>query len=353
MAVVALDREAARAAISAAAGRFTALLAEIDDIERPAAVTNWDGRRNRGPCVLHVHRVQRRLTALALSELTVHGYDIATGTGRPSCFEIANRIGPFEISTSPQRVRLPRGLGGADPLLYRESVFMVGQPGSYGCSDGTGASGGAPNVCQRAGEVSASRDVLGTVGGVGAQSHVCRVGAAGEVALVADHDVVSSGPAESRNHTVGQLIREEMGGDGATPRRAGQARGAKRPMAGGRHSANPDPAQVISALVAFRFETGDDRRVIEPGAPPPLRNPNRSGLTDEDELFATCQVGAAGKRAQRKRTTGDRRRLLSRHLSICAVTGEDRCGLRQRRGGYPDTGRRPPAGGGCEILAAR
>lgn len=41
MAVVALDREAARAAISAATGRFTALLRETDDIERPAAGTNW------------------------------------------------------------------------------------------------------------------------------------------------------------------------------------------------------------------------------------------------------------------------------------------------------------------------
>ena len=41
MAVVALDREAARAAISAAAGRFTALLRDTDDIERPAAGTNW------------------------------------------------------------------------------------------------------------------------------------------------------------------------------------------------------------------------------------------------------------------------------------------------------------------------
>jgi hypothetical protein len=39
--VVALDREAARAAISAAAGRFTALLRVTDDIERPAAGTDW------------------------------------------------------------------------------------------------------------------------------------------------------------------------------------------------------------------------------------------------------------------------------------------------------------------------
>ena len=41
MAVVALDREAARAAISAAAGRFTALVRDTDRIERPAAGTNW------------------------------------------------------------------------------------------------------------------------------------------------------------------------------------------------------------------------------------------------------------------------------------------------------------------------
>src|ERR1700757_1072661 len=40
-AVVALDRAAARAAISAAAARFVALLRETDEIERPAAGTDW------------------------------------------------------------------------------------------------------------------------------------------------------------------------------------------------------------------------------------------------------------------------------------------------------------------------
>jgi uncharacterized protein (TIGR03083 family) len=39
--VVALDREAARAAISAAADRFTTLLRATDDIERPAEGTDW------------------------------------------------------------------------------------------------------------------------------------------------------------------------------------------------------------------------------------------------------------------------------------------------------------------------
>ena len=39
--VVALDRNAARAAISVAAERFTALLRETDDLECPAAGTDW------------------------------------------------------------------------------------------------------------------------------------------------------------------------------------------------------------------------------------------------------------------------------------------------------------------------
>ena len=159
-AVVALDREAARAAISAAAGRFTALLRETDDIERPAGGTNWTVAETAAhvSCVLTVFsatiagelpalkylkadfptrlaatnaatiamvdhtdpgqlaelitagaqrflkvvaaadpqiecetpwygpgrtRTPDCLTALALSELTVHGHDIATGTGRP------------------------------------------------------------------------------------------------------------------------------------------------------------------------------------------------------------------------------------------------------------------------------
>ena len=161
--VVALDREAARAAISAAAGRFTALLRETDDIERPAAGTDWTvaetaahvsvvftgfsaaiagepqaltpeqyldadfptrlAASNAATIAMVDHTDAGRLaelitagaqrflelvaaadpqmecetpwygpgrtrtvdclTALALGELTVHGHDIATGTGRP------------------------------------------------------------------------------------------------------------------------------------------------------------------------------------------------------------------------------------------------------------------------------
>jgi uncharacterized protein (TIGR03083 family) len=155
-----LDREAARAAISAAARRFTALLRETDDIEHQTAGTDWTAVETAAhvSCVLtgfsaaiagdlpaleHLDadfptrlaasngatiamvdqtdagrlaevitagaqrflelvaatdpemacetpwygpgrtRTVDCLIALALSELTVHGYDIATGTGRP------------------------------------------------------------------------------------------------------------------------------------------------------------------------------------------------------------------------------------------------------------------------------
>ncbi len=157
---VALDREAARAAISAAAKRFTALLRETDDIERRAAGTDWTVAETAAhvssvltgfsaaiagelPALKYVDadfptrlaasndatiamvdytdaarlaelitvgaqrllelveaadphmecetpwygpgrtRTVDCLTALALSELTLHGHDIATGMGRP------------------------------------------------------------------------------------------------------------------------------------------------------------------------------------------------------------------------------------------------------------------------------
>jgi len=162
-AIVALERAAARAAISAAATRFTALLRKTDDIERPAAGTDWTvaqtaahvslvltvfsaaiaaepqtvtpeqyleadfptrlaaanaatiamvDRTDAGRLAELINTGAQRflelagaadpqmycetpwygtgvtrtvdcLTALALGELTVHGYDIATGTGRP------------------------------------------------------------------------------------------------------------------------------------------------------------------------------------------------------------------------------------------------------------------------------
>ena len=161
--LIPLDREAARAAIGAAAERFTELLRETDDIERPAAGTDWTVAEtaahvsivlagfsaaiagepqpltpdqyleadfptrlavaNAATIAMVDHTAAERLaelitagaqrflelvatadpkmqcetpwygpgrtrtpdclTALALSELTVHGHDIATGTGRP------------------------------------------------------------------------------------------------------------------------------------------------------------------------------------------------------------------------------------------------------------------------------
>src|SRR4029077_20237589 len=70
MAVVALDREAARAAISAAAGRVNALLRETDDIERPAGGTNWTVAETAA----HVSCVLTGLSATIAGELPALKY---------------------------------------------------------------------------------------------------------------------------------------------------------------------------------------------------------------------------------------------------------------------------------------
>ena len=62
---VTLDRQAARAAIIAAAGRFTALLREIDHIERPAAGTDWTVAETAA----HVSCVLTGLSATIAGEL--------------------------------------------------------------------------------------------------------------------------------------------------------------------------------------------------------------------------------------------------------------------------------------------
>jgi uncharacterized protein (TIGR03083 family) len=199
MVVVALDREAARAAVSTAAGRFTALLRETDDIERPAAGTDWTvaetaahmswiftgfsaaiaeqppaltpeqyleadfhtrmAASNAATIAMVDHtdagrvaelitagaqrflelvaaadpemecetpwfgagrtRTPDCLTALALAELTVHGHDIATGTGRPwpiSAEHARLIVGTVCPEMSPLMVRPEAGRGA--PVTY-------------------------------------------------------------------------------------------------------------------------------------------------------------------------------------------------------------------------------------------
>ena len=197
--LIPLDREAARAAIGAAAERFTELLRETDDIERPAAGTDWTvaetaahvaivltafsaaiaaepqaltpdqyleadfptrlAAANAATIAIVDHTAAERLaeliiagaqrflelvatadpkmqcetpwygsgrtrtpdclTALALSELTVHGHDIATGTGRPwpiSAEDAKLIVGTVCPEMSPLVVR-PEAGGGA-PVTY-------------------------------------------------------------------------------------------------------------------------------------------------------------------------------------------------------------------------------------------
>ena len=218
MAVVALDREAGRAAISAAAERFTALLRETDDIGRPAAGTDWTvaetaahvsvvltgfsaaiagepqaltpeqyldadfptrlAASNAATNAMVDHtdagrlaelitvRAQRFLAlaaaadpqtecetpwygagrtrtpdclaALALGELTVHGYDIAVGTGRPwpisaACAKLI--VGTVCPEMAPLVVRPEAGRGA--PVTYEVRLRGNGPRYVIRVSDGT------------------------------------------------------------------------------------------------------------------------------------------------------------------------------------------------------------------------
>jgi uncharacterized protein (TIGR03083 family) len=215
-----LDRPAARAAISAAAERFTAMLQETDDIERPAAGTDWTvaetaahvaivligfsaaiaaepqaltpnqyleadfptrlAASNAATIAMVDHtdaerlavlitagaqrflrlveaadpelqcdtpwygpgrsRTVRCLTALALSELTVHGHDIATGTGRPwpiSAEHARLIVGTVCPEMSPLMVRPEAG---ADrPATYEIRLRGNGPRYAIRVADGTAA----------------------------------------------------------------------------------------------------------------------------------------------------------------------------------------------------------------------
>jgi uncharacterized protein (TIGR03083 family) len=216
--VVTVDREAARAAISAAAGRFTALLRETDDIERRIAGNDWTvaqtaahvsvvltafsaaiaeepqaltpesyleadfptrlAAANAATIAVADHidvgrlaemiiagaqrllallaaadpqmdcdtpwygasrtRTPDCLAALALGELTVHGYDIATATDRPwpICVEHAKLIvGTVCPEMSPLVVR-PEAARGA-PVTYEVRLRGHGPRYIVRVADGT------------------------------------------------------------------------------------------------------------------------------------------------------------------------------------------------------------------------
>jgi uncharacterized protein (TIGR03083 family) len=215
---VELDREAAWAAISAAAARFTALLQETDDIERPTENTDWtvaetaahvsivltmfsaaiagepqvltpeqyieanfptrlaagnaatiamvdhtDTGRLAGLITAGAQRFLKLsaaadpelecetpwygpgrtrtvdcLTALALGELTMHGHDIATGTGRPWPISAAHArliLGTVCPNMSPLAVR-PHAARGA-PVSYEVRLRGNGPRYVIRVADGT------------------------------------------------------------------------------------------------------------------------------------------------------------------------------------------------------------------------
>ena len=216
--VVALDREATLAAIRAAAGRFTTLLRDTDDIARQAAGTDWTVAETAAPVsvrftgcsaasagepqaltpeqyldadfptrlaasnaatnamVGHTDagrlaelitagaqrflklvaaadpqmecetpwygpgrtRTPDCLTALALSELTVHGHDIATGTGRPwpiSAEHAKLILGTVCPEMAPLIVRPEAGRGA--PVTYEVRLRGDGPRYVIRVADGT------------------------------------------------------------------------------------------------------------------------------------------------------------------------------------------------------------------------
>lgn len=70
----------------------------------------------------------------------------------------------------------------------------------------------------------AAQLVFAVVAAIGSQPHVCRAGATGEVALMAQHRVVGVGPAQTRDGAVFELIGEQMRRHGPAARRSGQGR---------------------------------------------------------------------------------------------------------------------------------
>ena len=119
-----------------------------------------------------------------------------------------------------------------DPLVDAFRGLLVGQAGADGRRDGAGVASRATDIRQRTGNVAAPQVVLAAIGAVRAQAQVVGVGAAGEVALVAQHRVIGAGPAQPGNDPVFELVGEQV--RGTLPRRDGPGRLAARKTGKGR-----------------------------------------------------------------------------------------------------------------------
>lgn len=104
------------------------------------------------------------------------------------------------------------------------------QPSSDGVGDGAGTSGGrAADVGEWTGNVAAPEVVFAAIG---SEQQVSRVGTAGEIALATQQDIVGVGPPQPRDHSVFELVGEQMRRHGSTAGRPGQTRSPERTMPG-------------------------------------------------------------------------------------------------------------------------
>ncbi len=132
-----------------------------------------------------------------------------------------------------------------DALLDDVASYVLFDPGTDRGSDGASATRGTSNIGEGAGDVASPKLVFAAVAAIGSQPHMCRVSAAGDVALMAQHRVIGVGPAQPRDDTVFELVREQMRRHGPAARRPGQARRPEGTSPPGRNlAARKEPCPV-------------------------------------------------------------------------------------------------------------
>ena len=130
---------------------------------------------------------------------------------------------------------------------------------------------------------------IGPVGGLSAQPQVPGVGAAREIARWQITASSGTGPTKSRDHPIGQLVGEQVGG--TIPRRKFGKLAARNDPGLSRKPRQSIPSANHLPACSASPQTAQTRRVVEPGPPALLWNADRPRLADQNELFHTAFRG--------------------------------------------------------------